>query len=241
MTEEEFLKATTKIPRLTEVQRGVGLIWFYTARLDSPQGLTSNEIAASFVAAGFPAPNGSRLRAGLERDRRLHQRQWRFKINPKSFEEIEQTFEPLCAPGQRKPTADFVDTAEVAGTRKYLEHVVWQINLSYEQLMFDCASVMLRRLIETLIIECFEAKGVAQEIKGGDGEYMMLSGLVASCEKTAAFTLGRDAKRTLKEVKALGDRSAHNRRYTAKKHDLEPLRSGCRVLVEELVHVAGLK
>lgn len=229
------------MPRVTETLRAVGLVWFHSERLNDGTGLTSTAIADAFLRAGFPQPNASRLRSSLERDRRLHQRQSRFKLNPRSVAEVEKIFSSACTPVPKLPSTDFIDTAEVAGTRKYLEHVVWQINLSYEQLMFDCASVMLRRLIETLIIECFEAKGAAPEIKGGDGEYMMLSGLVAACERTAAFTLGRDAKRTLKEVKALGDRSAHNRRYTAKKHDLEPLRSGCRVLVEELIHVAALK
>src|SRR5258706_4927786 len=53
-------------------------------------------------------------------------------------------------------------------TRHYLMMVVHQINTTYETACFDACAVMLRRLVESLIIEAFEAKGFDHEIKGPD-------------------------------------------------------------------------
>ena len=43
----------------------------------------------------------------------------------------------------------------VKNTRGYIERVVYQINGSYEKGWFDACAVMMRRLLETLIIEVF--------------------------------------------------------------------------------------
>lgn len=65
----------------------------------------------------------------------------------------------------------------VTKTRGYIESVVRQANGTYEHQWYDACSVMIRRLVETLIIEVYEAKKKAHEIKGGDGNYLMLSHL----------------------------------------------------------------
>ena len=48
------------------------------------------------------------------------------------------------------------------GTRGYIEKVVLQINASFDASLYDCCAVMCRRLLETLIIECYEANGQAE-------------------------------------------------------------------------------
>ena len=44
----------------------------------------------------------------------------------------------------------------------------------------------------------------------------------------------------LRDFKNLGDLSAHNRRFNARKEDIDRVRDGLRVIVEELVHLANL-
>jgi hypothetical protein len=41
-------------------------------------------------------------------------------------------------------------------------------------------------------------------------------------------------------MESLGDRAAHARRYIATKQDVDKVISGLRVVVEELLHLAGL-
>lgn len=73
-----------------------------------------------------------------------------------------------------KPTNEFIlPHGIVRGTRGYVERVVFQINGCYEKGWFDGCAVMMRRLIETLIIECFEKYGIASKIKNpGSGDFL---------------------------------------------------------------------
>ncbi|MGH9759260.1 MAG: hypothetical protein ACREDR_42725, partial [Blastocatellia bacterium] len=65
-----------------------------------------------------------------------------------------------------RPANEFIlPHAIVRGTRGYIERVVFQVNGCYEKGWFDGCAVMMRRLIETLIIECFEKFGIADKIK----------------------------------------------------------------------------
>jgi hypothetical protein len=103
---------------------------------------------------------------------------------------------------------------------------------------------MLRRLLETLIIESYEHLKRESEIRDGGGQYLMLRDLVerACGEKGhAGLNLGRDSKAALKEARDIGNWSAHARRYNAVATDLTKIQAGVRVVVQELIHVADLK
>ncbi len=105
----------------------------------------------------------------------------------------------------------------VRGTRGYLEHIVQQANGCYERRWFDSCAVMMRKLIEILIIHVFEAHGLADHIKGRDENFLMLSELVDRFLTEKSWNPGRETKGCLPEVKRLGDRSAHNRTFMARK------------------------
>jgi len=100
---------------------------------------------------------------------------------------------------------------------------------------------MVRRIIETLIIESYEHLKRETEIKGANGNYLMLRDLVIRANNSTGLNLGRDAKKALTDVKELGDRSAHNRRYTAVKADLDKVQSGVRVAVDEMIALSDLR
>jgi hypothetical protein len=67
------------------------------------------------------------------------------------------------------------------------------------------------------------------------------AGLLAHLEADKAFHLGRNAKRGLIAFKALGDNSAHNRRFNASQDDIDRVRDDLRIAAEELLHLAKLK
>jgi hypothetical protein len=100
---------------------------------------------------------------------------------------------------------------------------------------------MIRKLVEILIIETYEAHKREVEIKDNNGEYFMLGSLVDAVLKATYWNLARESKSTLPKAKALGDRSAHNRRYVATVADVNAVIPGLRVLVDDLLHIAGLK
>lgn len=129
----------------------------------------------------------------------------------------------------------------VRGTRGYLERIIQQSNGCYERQWYDAASVMIRKFIEILIIEVYEANGRETEIKDANGDYFMLSDLVSRLLAQTYWPLGRETKRELPNFKKLGDRAAHTRHYVATKPDVDKLLDGLRITADTLLHLAKLK
>jgi hypothetical protein len=154
--------------------------------------------------------------------------------------EIVPNIQNLTAPQQ--PASEMVLPAAVlAKAPTYLQRSLLQANGCYERRWFDASSVMIRKLIENLIIDVYEKHGKEAEIKNKDGDYLMLSGLIAAILAQNHWQLQRETKRELPEIKKLGDRSAHIRRYEATKQDIDRVRSGLRATVDDLLHLAGYK
>lgn len=128
----------------------------------------------------------------------------------------------------------------VTNTRPYLQAVANQINGTYERGWYDSCAVMIRRLIETLIIETFEAEGIAAKIKNGAGDFFYLRDLITKCLDEPAWNLTRNCKDSLRRLKDVGDKSAHSRRFIAHKNDIDPLRPDIRLVVQELITIADL-
>lgn len=123
----------------------------------------------------------------------------------------------------------------VAKTRGYIESVARQANGCYEQGWWDACSVMLRRLVETLLIEVYEHHGWEARIKDPNGHYLALGDMISVVSADTALKLSSESRKTLPKVKQLGDRSAHNRRFVAKQPDVDAVAGGLRVLVADLV------
>ena len=131
--------------------------------------------------------------------------------------------------------------ALVRNTRGYIEKVAHQINGSYQHGWYDATSVMVRRLIETLIIECYEAHSIDGKIKDDQGNYLFLKDLIDLFLAESAWTIGRTVKQVLPKLKDIGDKSAHSRRYNAHREDIDKVSPHLRDAVQELLSVAKLK
>jgi hypothetical protein len=142
-----------------------------------------------------------------------------------------------------RPANEFIlPFAMVKGTRGYVEKVVNQINGCYEKGWFDGCAVMMRRMVETLIVECFEKHGIADKIKNpATGDFLFLGDLVDKTLQETSWNLGRNTKQGLPRLKVIGDQSAHNRRYNAHREDVDKVSNDFRVACEELLYISGLK
>lgn len=140
--------------------------------------------------------------------------------------------------GARAQTDWVLDRTIVAGTRRYIEHVAEQINGCYEQGWYDACSVMIRRLVETLIIEAFEHHKIDAEIKGPTGDFLYLADLIARTLSCTSWNLSRNTKQALPRLKDIGDKSAHSRRFLARRRDVDRVIPDLRVVAEELVHLS---
>jgi hypothetical protein len=144
--------------------------------------------------------------------------------------------------GTRAANEFILPQAMVRGTRGYIEKVVNQINGCYEKGWFDGCAVMMRRLVETLIIECFEEHRIAHKIKHPtSGDYLYLGDLVDAMVKETTWNLGRNTKQGLPRLKSIGDQSAHSRRFNAFREDIDKRSDDFRTVCQELLYIARLK
>lgn len=126
-------------------------------------------------------------------------------------------------------------------SRGYLQAVGAQMNGAYSQGWCDACAVMMRRLLETSIIEAFEECGIATKIKDKNGDYFMLTKMIdIALAETCWGSLTKNTRRALPRLRDLGHQSAHTRRFTAQKSDIETVRNDVRVAVEEFLHLAKL-
>lgn len=143
--------------------------------------------------------------------------------------------------GATSPEQPVVYFSLVRNTRGYLERLVHQINGSYANGWYDASAVMIRRLVETLIIEVFEKHGIASDIQNTSGDFFYLKDLIGALVSEKTWNLSRNAKSALPRLKDVGDMSAHSRRFIAQRQDIDKLIGDLRVVVQELITLANLK
>lgn len=124
-------------------------------------------------------------------------------------------------------------------SRQYIKDIANQVNGTYENGWYDGCFVMMRRLMETLLIECFEAYGCADAIKSNN-DYRGLGSIIGIAEARQHIPFSRGSLKTMKQIKHHGDNSAHNRWYTASKIEVDDMRIPYRVMINELTEIADM-
>lgn len=143
--------------------------------------------------------------------------------------------------GSPSPDESVIYFSLVRNTRGYLERLVHQINGSYANGWYDASAVMIRRLVETLIIEVFEHHGLASRIQNTSGDFLYLRELINALLAEKAWNLSKNSRGALPRLKDVGDMSAHSRRFIAQRQDIDKLMGDLRITVQELVALARLK
>ena len=123
----------------------------------------------------------------------------------------------------------------------YIKLTAKQMNQCYECCLYDAVLVMMRKLIETLIIECFERYGIDENIKDNNGQFMFLSDLIPQFITSNKWNVSRNLESHIKMVKKYGDLSAHNRRFIAKKSDMNIFKFEMRQVVQEIIMTIDYK
>jgi hypothetical protein len=126
-------------------------------------------------------------------------------------------------------------------TRGYIETLAKQINRSYEETIFDGCAVLMRRLEEISLIMAYEHLGIAAEIKGADGNDVLLEAIVKNAEGNAKLNLGRNSRKSIDMFRELGNYSAHKIYYLCKREYIREKIDEYRALIDELPHKAGLR
>ncbi len=158
----------------------------------------------------------------------------RYYLTPTLIESVSNI---LGKAKKANPTNNLYPLEIFDDTRTYIKQVASQGSVCYDYGQYDACNVMLRRLLETLIIETFERKGRESEIKGKDGNFFYLKDLIDTLVNDAKISISRNSKQGFRQLKNLGDLSAHNRRFLAKKSDVDNNKDSLRIVIEELLHI----
>lgn len=132
--------------------------------------------------------------------------------------------------------SEFIPLEIVNGTRGYVINVTKQVNGCFQtDYCFDACGVMLRRLLETLIIEVFEEKGIQDKIMDARGNYLMFTDLVDKLLNTHETPVGRTIKKELPTIANVLNNCAHNRRFNIPKTQLVSYQATLIITIQELI------
>lgn len=241
MTLESFC---SKLPALglSQKELALAILWFHDEQHPDVT-MSAGALAAIMTKMGLGVPHSTRLGDAIRASGYVLASARGFKLKVLSRAKIRTMLSSILAPEQPSVDQDtgFIPKPVWDNTRGYIESICRQINASYQFESFDGAAVLLRRVVETLLIECFESQGRENEIRDDKGSYLMLRDLSGVAVKPGGLSIGRNAKHALEHVKEAGDLAAHNRRYLTRKGDLDRVQTGARVLLEELIFIAKLK
>lgn len=126
-------------------------------------------------------------------------------------------------------------------TTQNVQTICKQINASYENNLYDCTAVMMRRLLEGLLVLAYQNNGIEAEITDNNGWHSTLDKIIKNAIQNKVLTLSANTKRDMWLFKDIGNYSAHKIWYNSTKQDIEPHILKYRVIIEELMYKAGVK
>lgn len=150
-------------------------------------------------------------------------------------QEKERLAKELSMPIEIPVSTDFIDIAIMQGAPYYIIGIAKQMAQCYECGLYDATLVLMRKLVETLIIETFERFGVDDTIKDNNGDFFFLKNLIPLYLSSQKWNASRNFSQNIKKVKQYGDLSAHNRRFQAKRSDIDDFKFELRQVVQEMI------
>jgi len=203
---------------LSRANQIVGLVWYRFHFSDIPE--CSFEAAVKDLeSAGLPRQNRTRIWQVISGSKLLVRGSGNgnVKVNHRYLAKLEALFEPLLGNPIAK-VDDAILSKDTLAPRAYFQALVDQINGCHHYNWHDGAAVLMRRLVESLIIEVYVHLGRSADIQT-DGAFMMLDPLISFLERDRAIAKSRELIANVRRIKQMGDLSAHNRTYIAKKSE----------------------
>lgn len=226
-------------PEIQKVQH----LAFYLLENKDQSEFTVKDLSGILVALGFAQPNMTRLKAAVKKSSVFNKgtKADYFRLSAKAVTSLREQYpnlsesEEIMSDDSLLPEILFNEVR-----RQYLIKAAQQINAAYENNLFDACSLMMRRLLEILLIHCFEAKGIESRVKDDEGNYQNLKTLINKAKTFSEIPLSNDAKKDIDSFRELGNLSAHRVRYNCRRDDIRVLRVEYRAVIEELLYVSQL-
>ena len=128
------------------------------------------------------------------------------------------------------------------GLPKPIKSLAWQINASFENHLFDCCAVVMRRLMEVLLVLTYQNYEIESEIMDSSGNrHIALEKIINNAIQNTKLSLSANARKDMHLFRDLGNYSAHKIWYNCTQQDIQSNAMKYRVLIEELIYKSGLR
>lgn len=128
------------------------------------------------------------------------------------------------------------------GLQSNFQSLCKQINASYENNLYDCTAVIMRRLLEGLLVMTYQNNGIESEIMDKSGKYhITLDMIIKNAEQNKILSLSANTRKDMMLFKDLGNYSAHKIWYNCTQEDIKPHILKYRTIIEELLYKAKIK
>ncbi|MEO9969665.1 MAG: hypothetical protein ABJG15_07525 [Hyphomonadaceae bacterium] len=220
----------------------VELIVYFFTEVEGVEVCTSGSVRSAFNELDLPTPSrvSSYLTEGATQKYRQYVRKGNgYTLHRVKRQELTKKFE--AASGTKEPEISFeiLSTDDVSASRKYIRSIIRQINGTYTYGFYDATAVLMRRLMESLLIEAFVASCKDHVIRDANGKFLSLNGVLNQAKNPANLTFSRGQDKVMDSIKDIGDAAAHNRNYVTRKADIDHLQIKYRRLTSELYKLAG--
>lgn len=221
----------------------IELLAFYFSENKEQNEFAVSDMCSMLVALGFAMPNATRLKEKMKKSQSFVKGRKKdlFRLSVKRNNELRTNWPDLSE--SEEITSDDSLLPEILfkeAKRNYLLKIAQQINSSYENNLFDACALMMRRLLEILLIHCFEEAGIQDQVQDADGSYQNLKTLINKAKSRTEINLSSDARKDIDNFRELGNLSAHRIKYNCRRDDIRALRIAYRAVVEELLYASGL-
>jgi hypothetical protein len=236
----EFAQKIAQL-KLSHAERATAFLWYYRQTQEYEER-SASELASDLHDEDFPKPNVTNLKEALKKSRFTVKGKQKntFQLDVRKINELDQRYESFLKIKVYQPKYNVIPFEWVQGKRPYLEKIVNQINSTYELGLYDCCIVMCRRLMESLIIEIYIVAKRQSEIQNNK-VFFMLDRLISHIITDQAITLSRNAPKTMKIIKEIGDTAAHDRVYITQSQDIDDVKHKYRRLIQELLTLCRIK
>jgi hypothetical protein len=239
VSRSDFSRHLAKL-NLLHIDRAVAFLYYYRETQEFDERSVS-DLAEDLHDDGFPKPNVTNLRKALSKSQFTTRgsQPGLYQLDVRRIGELEALYGQLLKRQKVSVSKHLIPPEWVTGTRRYLEQIVYQINVTYEYEMYDASAVLMRRLMESLIIEIYIYEKRHHDIQV-NGIFLMLDKLISCITTDKRISLSRNTPKTMREIKELGDTAAHDRTYITSQVDIDDLKARYRRLIQELLSKAGI-
>jgi len=224
----------------TRLEQAIALLWYYNVKQEYEER-SASDLVSDLEEDSFGRPNITKLRAGLKKSKLTvsGSRPDTFRINAGRFSELSKKYGHLINFVETEVTSSVLPIEFFQGKRIYLERMANQINGSYDYGFYDACAVMIRRLMESLIIEVFFHQNRTSEIKLNN-VILPLDKLINKIINDNQVQLGRNIPKGMNLIKDFGDTAAHDRTYITRQEDIDDNKNSIRKVINELLVLSGI-